>query len=107
MKRYDSANTTFYLDPPYPYGRRSFTTYGGNIPEPRELRNFLRNREGNVLMSYPDTASNRRLFGSYPFRYKRLKVPRALAHFVGGPKMRSELLVMNYSNRNHFSQTAN
>lgn len=59
---YDSPNTVFYLDPPY-YGKEH--VYGMNRHDEKfhqDLREHVRKRDGDVLISYEDCPFIRKLY---------------------------------------------
>jgi DNA adenine methylase len=96
LRRYDSANTAFYLDPPY-VGTERY--YGGDFgPADHErLRDVLAGLQGRWLASYNDCAEVRALYDGYNVeevgaRYCAAKVgPRERRGGAG-----RELFITNY-----------
>jgi DNA adenine methylase len=54
IKRYDSPETLFYLDPPYAPASFAGQAYGWPDEEHDRLRSVLENMRGRFIMSYPD-----------------------------------------------------
>ena len=96
LRRYDGAETTFYVDPPY-VGKERY--YGADFaPADHErLREVLGGLEGWWLASYNDCPTVRALYGDYNIEEVR---PRYCADKVGPRGRRAkrgrELLISNY-----------
>jgi len=96
LRRYDAADTVFYLDPPY-VGTERY--YGGDFaPADHErLRDVLEGLKGGWLVSYNDCAEVRALYDGFNVEEAR---PRYCADKVrpGGTRRANgrEVLIMNY-----------
>lgn len=97
LKRYDSAGTFFYLDPPY-------VDYGANgryepLDESRreEMFALLARLKGKFLLSFDDHPEIRRRAKQHGFRLREEQVQYSLAAHAGSRKKAGELLVANYS----------
>lgn len=110
IDRYSSPRTAFYLDPPYPEDKQSYTHYGGRaIPTAEEVRSTVDHRPGKFIISYPDIPSVRKAFPAPKWHTEKLRVRNAY-YSAGGAKFqstktkyRTELLITNYNpDRDHF-----
>jgi DNA adenine methylase len=101
MRRYDSPQTFFYLDPPYNDSKRLYKEGEFNN---EELANFLRTIKGKFLLSMNDSGENRKIFKG--FKIRGVSVLGG-GHNVGdatggqgggvvGKGKRKELLISNY-----------
>jgi DNA adenine methylase len=96
LRRYDSAETAFYVDPPY-VGTERY--YGGDFaPDDHErLRDVLARLKGRWLASYNDCPTVRALYGDYNIEEVR---PRYCADKVGPRGRRRaagrELFITNF-----------
>ena len=96
LRRYDSVDAVFYLDPPY-VGTERY--YGGDFaPADHErLRDLLAGLKGRWLASYNDCPEVRALYEGYNVEEVR---PRYCADKVGPRERRRadgrEVLIMNY-----------
>jgi len=93
MGKYDSSDSFFYLDPPYPSDWEE--GFGYNKLDLPALRIALNGLKGKFLLSLDDSAENRALFEN--FNIRRIKLTRTFQQ--GGPSptsMDSELLISNY-----------
>jgi len=97
MRRYDSPNTAFYLDPPYPVTKSDYTDYGREIPPVQTMRDTVEKTKGKVILSYPDTPEVRRAFPERHYTIRRFRLYRPLTSYNEGPRTRSELLIFNYN----------
>lgn len=90
IKKYDSINTLFYLDPPYEPTRG---IYDNNIIDFEDLERFIRNLEGYVCLSLNDSPLIREIFKNYYIvsinedRYRMINVSTS----------RKDILIMNWS----------
>ncbi|MBI2859505.1 MAG: DNA adenine methylase [Chloroflexi bacterium] len=66
IKRYDSENTAFYLDPPYPGNGANYAHNMRNWDEHRALAARLRKCKGKWLLSSYNKPEVRELFPEYP-----------------------------------------
>ena len=95
VEKYDSAETAFFLDPPYP-------GYNVDVGESKfdEARFFevLKGIKGKWLMTYGIRGKLPGMLKKSPFYVKRIRTPRSIGSMrgVGGPKVLTQLLVSNY-----------
>lgn len=93
IQRYDSPDTLFYCDPPYPHASRGDSkAYGYEMTdeEHRGLARVLRGCKGKVAVSSYRSPINDEMFEGW----RRLEAPATLCHSV--KKMRQEVLFVNY-----------
>lgn len=96
IKRYDSEETLFYCDPPYPHASRGdANAYGYEMTddEHRELAQVLRSVRGKVAFSGYRCDLLDELYGDW----LRIEAPMKLVHSVKQP--RTEVLWTNYELR--------
>ncbi len=95
IKQYDSPNTAFFLDPPYP-------GYDVDVGESKfdEERFFevLKGIKGKFLLTYGIRGKLPGLLKGSGFQVKRIRTPRTIRAMrgVGGSSMLTQLLVTNY-----------
>ena len=95
VRKYDSKDTVFFLDPPYP-------GYNVDVGESEfdEERFFevLKALEGKWLMTYGVRGKLPGLLKDAGFHIKRIRTPRTIGAMrgVGGPSVLTQLLVANY-----------
>lgn len=65
IKKYDSPDTLFYLDPPY---STSTKDYKENIVDPQDVYNSLQNIKGKFILSYDHSPLIKKIFNKYKFR---------------------------------------
>ena len=93
LRRYDSPETFFYLDPPYVHFG-SLSRYEAMTVERREeLFALLAAIEGKFLMSFDDCPEVRELCIRYGFQVESVEVAYSLAHTAGSRSKRSEVLI--------------
>ncbi len=94
IKRYDSEQTLFYCDPPYPHDSRGDThAYGYEMSDEdhRQLAECLHNVKGKVaISSYPSS-----LMSELYEKWQCIEAPSRKIHSV--KQDRVELLWINYS----------
>lgn len=93
IKRYDSEETLFYCDPPYPHNSRGDANayaYEMTDDQHRELAKVLRNLKGKVAISGYQCALMQELYGDW----QRIEAAEKLTHSVKSP--RQEILWVNY-----------
>lgn len=92
IKKYDSPNTFFYIDPPYSMSKRE-DYYEGQYININELYNLLKNIKGKFLMSYDNDTYTKNLFKDFDM----LKVKTI---YSGATNIESrskiEILIKNY-----------
>jgi DNA adenine methylase len=87
IKKFDSPETFFYLDPPY----ENSYEYEHNDVNPVELCNILSNIKGKFLLSYNDSENIRSIFKQYNIK----TVEVLYASSQGQNVKRNELLIRN------------
>jgi DNA adenine methylase len=93
IRRYDSAETLFYCDPPYPHGARGDSkAYAHEMTdtEHRELAAVLRNVQGKVALSSYHCDLMDELYSDWYI----VEAPAKMCHSV--KSARTEVLWMNY-----------
>ena len=93
IKRYDSEDTLFYCDPPYPHDSRSdINAYGYEMTddEHRELAEVLHKVNGRVALSSYRSKLMDELYGDW----RCIEAPAKIVHSV--KTFRQELLWINY-----------
>lgn len=94
VKRYDSPETLFYCDPPYPHGSRGdANAYAHEMTDDqhRALANVLRNVEGKVALSGYQCELMEELYGDW----RRVESEERIVHSV--KSLRKEILWTNYN----------
>jgi DNA adenine methylase len=92
IKKYDSPNSFFYLDPPYSMSKDN-KYYDNQSIDINELYNILKNIKGKFLLSYDDDEYTRRLFKDF----KIVDVMTTYSHTQHiENRIKKEILVMNY-----------
>jgi DNA adenine methylase len=97
INRYDSDETLFYCDPPYPHetrGDSNMYAYEMSDREHTELAEVLRNVKGKVAVSSYDC----KLMDNLYVGWHKVQAPSKLAHSVKKP--RREVLWTNYDPKN-------
>ncbi|MCW5852681.1 MAG: DNA adenine methylase [Anaerolineae bacterium] len=93
IERYDSEETLFYCDPPYPHATRGDSkAYGYEMTddEHRRLAHVLHHVKGKVALSTYHCDLIDTLYGDWRF----VEAPGKMAHSV--KQLRTEVLVVNY-----------
>jgi DNA adenine methylase len=106
IKKYDSEDTFFYVDPPY--FKKEFY-YSKEFPREKheELAEVLRNIKGKFALSYYDFDDLRKFYPEKQFNWHRQNVYRSSATRSGNDKNYSEkskgteILIMNYKLANN------
>jgi len=88
LKEYDSKDTFFYLDPPYPEQQGKLKTDLTN----QDLADAVKNLKGKWLMSLPDTPNARKVFEQY--HIESIEVRRTLN--MATSHKDTELFISNY-----------
>lgn len=88
---YDSKETFYYLDPPYPDTENK--TIGGNI-SPIELHDFCKKIKGKFILSLNDVKEIKEVFKD--FHIKKVKVLQSFSNTEGTQEFRGELLISNF-----------
>lgn len=93
IKRYDSEETLFYCDPPYPHGSRGDAhAYANEMTDEqhRKLAEVLRNVKGKVALSSYHSPLMNELYGDW----QRVEAKEKIIHSV--KTTRTEVLWINY-----------
>ncbi len=93
IQRYDSEETLFYCDPPYPHDSRGDSKayrYEMTDDQHRELAGVLHSIKGKVALSTYHCALIDELYGDWQF----IEAPSKVVHSV--KQNRTEVLVVNY-----------
>jgi len=94
IKRYDSKDTLFYLDPPYPHevrGDPKAYEYEMSVYDHRRLAELLHSLKGKVALSGYKGPLLEKLYGDWT----RIDAPPKIAHSI--KEIRQESLYINYS----------
>ena len=89
LKKHDSKETFFYLDPPYPSSDYPFT----HKVETSRIKDALKDIKGKFILSYEDTPEARKAFKH--FEIKTVQVKR-WSDVPNGFKIETELLISNF-----------
>ena len=98
IERYDSAETLYYCDPPYPHASRGDAhAYANEMTnaQHRELAATLRKVKGKVAISGYQCELMKELYGGW----RRIASPKKMCHSVKTP--RTEMLWINYQLEGH------
>ncbi len=96
VKKYDTANTAFFFDPPY-------AGYDVNVGEGKfdeeRFYEVLKGLRGRFLLTYGIRGKLPGLLKGSGFRIQRVRTPRGIRSMrgVGGPKFLTQLIVTNYA----------
>jgi DNA adenine methylase len=102
IKRYDSEETLFYCDPPYPHDSRGDSqayAYEMTDEQHRELSHVLHNLQGKVAISGYKCPLMEELYGDW----KLIQAPTKACHSTKG--LRTEALWVNYEIKNESKNT--
>jgi DNA adenine methylase len=92
IKKYDSKNTFFYLDPPYEGSGKQH--YKHSDIDYEELKNLLENIKGKFLLSINQSKNIKELFNNFNIAKVKTKYTNPL---TGGQSIdKTELLISNY-----------
>jgi len=92
IKKYDSVNTFFYLDPPYSMSEDA-KYYDGQSIKITELYDIVKNIKGKFLISYDDDKATKELFKD--FKIMRVKTSYTQTQHVDRRDV-YEILISNY-----------
>jgi DNA adenine methylase len=97
VKKYDSPDTFFFIDPPYENTEKSFGYAQSTDFDFERLREVLSKIKGDFLMTINDSKRIRDLFRQ--FNIKPIKVPNAWSRRDNSKQkaFRPELIITNYS----------
>jgi DNA adenine methylase len=91
IKKYDSPNTFFYLDPPYENSEGLYDNF--NLPI-KDVHDLLKNIKGKFLLSYNNSAIAKELFKNYKIKYVKTKYTDPIRG--GQPIDKTEIIISNY-----------
>lgn len=92
IKKYDSHNTLFYLDPPYEINNKGMYIHD-NVPI-KDVYDAVKNIKGYFILSYNDSKEAKELFKDYTI--KKLKT-KYTAGLVGSQtRIITELIIKNF-----------
>ena len=94
IKKYDSKETFFYLDPPYENSEKS-KIYNNNVLDYEELAFILKQIKGKFLLSINSSINIIKIFKGFKIRTLQLKTNAHKGQILGG-KPRVELLISNF-----------
>jgi DNA adenine methylase len=92
IKKYDSINTFFYLDPPYENSNRLYEHYSLPISD---VYNILKNIKGKFLLSYNNSTKAKELFKNYKIKYIKTKYVNPIKG-GSGSIIKTEMVISNY-----------
>jgi len=99
LKKYDSPDTFFYLDPPYWGPNKEQCLYQGHCGvTPWEVAEAVKDLKGKVLISYDNHPDVREAFEKIGWKIEEIEVPYSMEKTEKGGKKRrvKELLIRNY-----------
>lgn len=91
IKKYDSPNTFFYLDPPYENSKNLYENYYLPI---KDVYDLLKNIKGKFLISYNNSEEAKKLFKDYNINY--IKTTYVDPIKGGNNRDVKEMLISNY-----------
>ena len=91
VKKYDSSETVFYLDPPY---ENSDKLYKHDSMNYEQMADLLRSIKGKFILSINDSSNIKTIFKG--FKMKKKTVTTQGNKGIGSGGNRSELLIMNF-----------
>nr|WPF46889.1 MAG: hypothetical protein [Lake Baikal virophage 16] len=92
IKKYDSPNSFFYLDPPYSMSKE-YKYYDNQYININELYDTIKNIKGRFLISYDDNKEIKELFKDF----KIIKVSTSYIHTQNiERRKKTEILIKNY-----------
>jgi len=97
IKKYDSENTYFYLDPPYWKTENYYSNHDFDRGDHERLANVLKRVEGKFSLSYYDFELLHEWFPDTDYVWKSKDFAKAAAASKGRTQNKgTELLIMNY-----------
>jgi DNA adenine methylase len=91
IKKYDSTNTFFYLDPPYEESKGLYKHFSLPISD---VYNILKNIKGRFLLSYNNSTKAKELFKNYKIKYVKTKYTDPVKG--GSIIIKTEMIISNY-----------
>ena len=92
IKKYDSPNTLFYLDPPYEIRTKRMYKHD-NVPI-KDVYDALKNIKGYFILSYNDSKEAKELFKDY--NIKKVKTKYTAGQIGSQTRVITELIIKNY-----------
>jgi DNA adenine methylase len=89
IKKYDSKDSFFFIDPPYENTDKTF--YKGNSINYHELNNLLENLNGKFILTINDSPNIRDIFKQFNLKKYEVKFNIFSEH-----KIRNELIITNF-----------
>jgi DNA adenine methylase len=97
IKKYDSPNTYFYVDPPYWKTENYYSNHDFDRKDHERLAKVLNDVKGKFSLSYYDFEQLHFFFPDNIYRWERKEFAKAAAAKKGTKQnMGEELLIMNY-----------
>lgn len=97
IRRYDTSDTFFFIDPPYAEEKARAKSLGQGQVDLDRLANSLKSLKGNFLLTIENNMGNRIRFGR--FKQRIVEVPKQGGSVNPGEATRKELYVSNFSLR--------
>lgn len=94
IKKYDSKNTFFYLDPPYMSSSRLYNGHGNF--DYNKLLNVLINIKGKFMLSINDDINLRELFKQFHIKSLFVSSKSGTDKITIGGQHRNEMIITNY-----------
>jgi DNA adenine methylase len=91
IRKYDSTNTFFYLDPPYENSDKLYEHFSLPISD---VYNVLKNIKGRFLLSYNNSTEAKELFKNYKIKYLKTKYSDPIKG--GAVRIKTEMVISNY-----------
>lgn len=97
IKKYDTKDTVFYLDPPYAVPTKDHYRFGTLTPE--EVKKTVDGIKGKFVLSYNDSPQIRKMFcgrGTNKYRCKTIKTNYKINKLDNNNRPTNELLIKNF-----------
>jgi DNA adenine methylase len=101
IKKYDSPDTFFFLDPPYENTDKDFEYAQDEDFDFERLANVLDGIKGNFLMTINDSPNIRKLFKKFQVKTWNVRAGWAGSRAKGHDNRRAELLISNYPQKKY------
>jgi DNA adenine methylase len=101
LKKYDSKDMTFYLDPPYAGTEDYYSFHEFGLEDHQKLADVLKSCEAKWLLSYYDFPELTKMYPEDQFHYEKKMYTKKAAVMKGQKKnIGEEILIMNYIPKN-------